>query len=106
MWKRISNCLNRINNIGDEYKMSKYKHTEETAKLFNKILDDYNKIQSDSTLEERGLLYSDYIELGILIDRLRYDGKTVTQTENITKYFKNLGCVIKKEKDNYIAKLK
>ena len=86
--------------------MAKYKHTEKTANLFNKILNDYNKIQSDSELEERGLLYVDYNELGFLIDCLRYEGETVTQTENITKYFKNLGCVIKRTETNYIARLK
>ena len=80
--------------------MSKFKvfeHTEGTIKLFNSILNDYKRIQSNSELEKRGLMYEDYKNLGYIIDSLRYNGEAPTYgVENIKNYFKNLGCVIGK----------
>ena len=86
--------------------MEKYQHTEETVKLFNKVINDYKEIQSDSELEKRNISYSDYESLGFLMDSLRYNGKTSTHTESIKDYFKNLGCVIEETDGVYIIKLK
>ena len=78
-------------------KFEAFKHTEGTIKLFNSILNDYKKIQSNSELRKRKLLYDDYKNLGYIIDSLRYDGKASTYgIESIKNYFKNLGCTIKK----------
>jgi hypothetical protein len=85
--------------------MERYNHTNDTIELFNKVLNDYFEIQSDNDLEERKISYSDYNNLGILIDSLRYEGKTLTHTESIRGYFENLGCVIDKVDNNFIAKL-
>lgn len=86
--------------------MRKYNHTQETIELFNKVLNDYNNIQSDSDLEKRNISYSDYQSLGFLVDCLRYSGETSTHTESIRVYFKNLGCVIEECNNVYIVKLK
>lgn len=85
--------------------MEKYKHTQETAKLFNKVLEDYHKIQSDSDLEKRNISYSDYQSLGLLIDCLRYNGR-ISVDSSIKSYFQNLGCIIEKNNLIYIVKLK
>jgi len=75
-------------------RMERFKHTEETAKLFNKVIGDYWEIGSNKDLAKRHLSYSDYQSLGFLLDSLRFYGQTKTAIKSVADYFSKLGCAV------------
>lgn len=81
--------------------MSKFNHTEKTAEIFNNMLHDYQKIDSDSALEERKLSYDTYKNMGFIIDCLRFDGNTSIDDKSLADYLQKFGFVIKHNENNY-----
>lgn len=80
------------------------KYTEQECVAFNSLLHDYLKIDSDSALEERGLSYEDYKEMGLDLDTLRFD-KAVCTNQTRARYFlwDADGVVWRWEMDCYIS---
>lgn len=72
----------------------RFKHTEATRNLFNKVIGDYQDIDSDKHLRNRHLSLSDYRALGFLLDSLRFYGEAKTIIESIANYFGRLGCKV------------
>ena len=83
----------------------KYNHNEKSIKLLNSIIYNYKEIESDKDLRTRKLSYSDYQNLGFLIDTLRYEGKANTFIKSIADYFKKLGCKVELQEIQYIISL-
>ena len=73
-------------------KMVKFEHTERTAKIYNSIIKEYREISSD--LEAIGIDYDDYrsSELGLLLDKLRYDGEGMTSSKKVAEWMKRHSC--------------
>lgn len=74
--------------------MEKFKHTEHTAAVYNKIIKEYREISCDSDLEKIGIDYYEYrsSELGFLLDSLRFNGEGVTGFKNVAEWMKRNGC--------------
>ena len=74
--------------------MEKFKHTEQTKKVFNTIIEAYSAINSDSDIEQHGLTYDDYKsnDLGLILDGLRFEGEIETDNERIAKWLKSFNC--------------
>lgn len=68
------------------------KMTNKQVETFNKIAKDYSEIEPAEDLIKRNISYSDYTNLGYIIDELRYTGETQVLQESIANYFANLGC--------------
>ena len=66
------------------------KYTEQECAVFNSLLHDYLKIDSDSALEERGLSYEEYKEMGLELDTLRFD-KAVCTNQTRARYYSSFG---------------
>lgn len=76
--------------------MERFKHTESTAEVYNRIIKEYREIDSDSALEALGLEYEDKKggELGLVLDGLRFMGESVTSSERVANWLKSRGCKV------------
>lgn len=85
----------------------RFKHTEQTAAIYNSMIKEYREIQSDSDLERAGLSYDDYrsSDFGLFLDILRFDGKGVTSSRNVMEWAKRHGCTITGEENNWKVSL-
>lgn len=73
----------------------RFVHAEKTAAIYNRLIKEYCEIQSDSDLEALGLEYYDYqYELGLVLDGLRFYGKTTTGSVRVAKWLESRGCVV------------
>lgn len=84
--------------------MKTFEHTDKTAEMFNNMLHDYQKIESDGELEKRGLSYDSYKYMGFPIDQLRFDGKTTVKEKDLADYFEKFGFIVNQKEDQYIVK--
>lgn len=82
-----------------------FKHTDETAEIFNNMLHDYQKIDSDSELEKRKLSYDTYKNMGFIIDCLRFDGKMTIDDKSLADYFQGFGFTVKRIANQYMISL-
>lgn len=82
-----------------------FKHTDKTAEIFNNMLHDYQKIDSDSELEKRKLSYDTYKNMGFLIDCLRFDGKVTIDDKSLADYFQGFSFTVKQNDDQYMISL-
>jgi hypothetical protein len=85
--------------------MSTFKHTDKTAEVFNNMLHDYQKIDSDSEVEKRKLSYDTYKNMGFIIDCLRYDGKTTIDDKSLAEYFQSFGFTVSLNDNIYTISL-
>lgn len=85
----------------------RFKHTEQTAKVYNSMIREYGEVSCDSDLERAGLTYDDYhsSDFGIFLDMLRFDGMGSTLSENVAKWAKRHGCFVTKEENGWIVRL-
>ena len=93
--------LNRQNGVN----MKTFKHTDKTAEIFNNMLHDYQKIDSDSELEKRKLSYDAYKNMGFIIDCLRYDGKTTIDDKSLANYFRSFRILVSLNNNIYTISL-
>ena len=65
----------------------RFKHTEQTAKVYNSMIKEYREISCDSDLERAGLSYDDYhsSDFGLFLDMLRYDGVGRTSSNDVAE---------------------
>lgn len=85
----------------------RFKHTEQTAKIYNSMIKEYREISCDSDLERAGLTYDDYnsSDFGFFLDCLRYDGIGSTSSEDVAEWAKRHGCFAAKEENGWIVRL-
>lgn len=83
----------------------KFKHTDKTAEIFNNMLRDYQKIDSDSELEKRKLSYDTYKNMGFIIDCLRFDGKATINDKLLADYFQSFGFTVAQSNNEYVISL-
>ncbi len=85
----------------------RFKHTEQTAKVYNSMIKEYREIKSDSDLERAGLSYEDYhsSDFGLFLDMLRYDGVGFTSSADVVEWAKRHGCVVTGEENNWTVRL-
>lgn len=84
-----------------------FKHTDQTAKVYNSMIKEYREIQSDSDLERAGLTYDDYrsSDFGFFLDMLRFDGVGFTSSWTVMEWAKRHGCTITGEENNWKVRL-
>lgn len=72
----------------------RFKHTKQTAAIYNAMIKEYREISSDSDLERIGITYDEYrsSEFGLFLDMLRFDGEGTTSFENVAKWAEHHGC--------------
>lgn len=85
--------------------MEKFNHTDKTAEIFNNMLHDYQKLDSDSELEKRNLSYDTYKNMGFIIDCLRFDGKTSIDDKSLADYFQKFGFNVSEIEVGYLISL-
>ncbi len=85
----------------------RFKHTEQTAKVYNSMIKEYREISCDSDLERAGLTYDDYHSsgFGLFLDMLRFDGISSTSSEDVAKWAKHHGCFVTKEGNVWTVRL-
>ena len=66
----------------------RFKHTEQTAKVYNSMIKEYREISCDSDLSRAGLSYDDYhsSDFGLFLDMLRYDGVGRTSSNYVAEW--------------------
>ena len=85
----------------------RFKHTEQTAAIYNSMIKEYREIQSDSDLERAGLSYDDYrsSDFGLFLDMLRFDGIGFTSSKDVAEWAKRHGCFVTKEENRWTVRL-
>ena len=85
----------------------RFKHTEQTAKVYNSMIREYREISCDSDLDRVGLTYDDYhsSDFGLFLDMLRYDGVGFTSSKDVMKWAKRHGCFIANEGNGWKVRL-
>ena len=85
----------------------RFKHTEQTAKVYNSMIKEYREISCDSDLERAGLSYDDYhsSDFGLFLDMLRYDGAGHTAANDVAEWAKRHGCFVTGEENNWTVRL-
>lgn len=85
----------------------RFKHTEQTAKVYNSMIKEYREISCDSDLERTGLSYDDYrsSDFGLFLDMLRFDGVGFTSSRNVMEWAKRHGCTVTGEENNWKVRL-
>ena len=85
----------------------RFKHTEQTAKVYNSMIKEYREISCDSDLERAGLSYDDYhsSDFGLFLDMLRYDGAGHTSSNDVAEWAKRHGCFVTGEENNWTVRL-
>jgi len=80
-------------------------YTEREIQLFNNILNDYKQIENDTEMTKRGLEYTDYKNLGFILDSLRYEKEASFKSDNIAEWLKSFGCIVNNNIHEYTAQL-
>lgn len=85
----------------------RFKHTEQTAKVYNSMIKEYRGISCDSDLERAGLTYDDYrsSDFGLFLDMLRYDGVGYTSSNDVAEWAKRHGCFVTGEESSWKVRL-
>lgn len=85
----------------------RFKHTEQTAKVYNSMIKEYREISCDSDLERAGLSYDDYrsSDFGLFLDMLRFDGVGFTESKDVAEWAKRHGCTVSGEENNWKVSL-
>lgn len=69
-------------------------YTDRECEIFNDMLHDFESIDSDMMLRERGLEWGDFKYMGIIIDTLRYKKQCYVGSKRIANYFASFGMTV------------
>lgn len=85
----------------------RFRHTEQTAAIYNAMIKEYREISSDSDLESIGITYEEYrsSDFGFFLDCLRYDGIGTTTFENVANWAKRHGCTVEERDGGWVVSL-
>lgn len=70
---------------------------DEGINRFNKALNAYINIESDSDLTKNKITYAEYKAMGILLDALRFDGEAETMNEGVKNFFERHGMATERK---------
>lgn len=69
-------------------------YTQREKKTFCAMVDDFESINCDHMIKERGLEWDDFRYMGIGVKALREDKEVYTKSERIAKYFESFGMIV------------
>lgn len=79
--------------------------TNREIKIYNSLLCDYEKIDNDVALRERGLNWCDYKNMGGAIDKLRFEKECYVKSKGLANYFSSFGMTVTSYIDEYRVQL-